>query len=90
MGYRLEVFNQTLIFAFNLKNLHAKLRIPKQRYEKQIVIVQVIEIADVMKVYRNYFQGRTKYMRATWEMYLAGCELHIQTPTFLIVLTFKQ
>ena len=60
----------------------------------------------MMKVYRYFFQVRTKYIWGTCmlklpniaqqtaysltrEMYLAGCELHIQTLTFL-VLTLKQ
>ena len=59
----------------------------------------------VMKVYRYIFKGRSKYTWAscmlklmllsrtvfslTREMYLAGCELHIQTVSLLIVLTLK-
>ena len=82
----------------------------KQRYEKQVFIVQVIEIADVwwtsvattfkaeqsmhehtcMLKLPNVAQQNSLFLIWIRKMYLAGCKLHIQTVTFLIVLTLKQ
>ena len=83
--------------------LHSQLK----RYEKQVLNIQVIEIADVwwksiattfkvehgiheLHVCQSYLMlfNRAVYS-LTREMYVAGCELHIQTPTLLIVLTLK-
>ena len=40
-------FSRTYKFVLNLTNLHVYLRSAKQRYKKQVFIVQVIKIADL-------------------------------------------
>ena len=89
---------------------HTYLFSTKQRYEKQVFIVQVIKIADVwwtsvtttfkaeqsmhehtcMLKLPNVAQQNSLFLIWIRKMYLAGCKLHIQTVTFLIVLTLKQ
>ena len=49
-------------FALNLKNLHAELHSAKQRYEKKVLIVKILEIADVWwkSIATTFSQGKTK------------------------------